>query len=634
MSNYLTDTPGNPYPNHNDALEKIPCQIFANSHQASIYVVQAIIDNIKSCVKSQGYCRLALPTGNTPIETYVLLVQAHKAGKISFQNTEIFLLDEYYPLATEDPCSFHSFIKQHLIQHIDLPAGNFHFLNGNTVRTEINNHTANYEAKIREKGGIDLMILGIGQNGHIGFNEPGTHINSVTRKVVLSPQTRVVNSPPFGQRSVPYTALSIGLQSILQSKKILLMAWGEQKAQVIQQTLEARVCQEIPASILQLHPNTTFVLDMSSAAKLSRFVAPWQGGACNWDLKMSKKAVISLALQLNKPILNLTERDYLDNGLRDLLLTKNGAYQANLEVFYALRDSITGWPGGKPSPLPNHPEREYPYPKRVLIFSPHPDDDIISMGGTMMRLQDQQHEVHVAYQTSGNIAVTDEFVERFLNFAKELPAIFNLDNSNLTHSITKLDSKNLLSIKALIRRCEALATCKYVGIPKERVYFQNLPFYETGKIAKNPIGKSDIQATIELIEQIRPHQIYCAGDFSDPHGTHKTCADLIRQAIETLRQQQKSWLNDTWIWLYRGAWQEWDIAEIDMAIPMSPDQVRKKRHGIFIHQSQKDIIPFQGDDQREFWQRAEERNQNTANLYSLLGLTHYRAMETFKKWEF
>lgn len=622
----------NPYPNNNDALEKIPCHIFTNSHQASSYVVQVIIETIHNCLQSQGYCRLALPTGNTPIETYTLLVQSYNEGKVSFKNTEIFLLDEYYPIEPEDECSFHYFINYHLIRHIDLPKENFHFLQGNIAREQINNHTANYEANIRAKGGIDLMILGIGQNGHIGFNEPGTHINSVTRKVVLSPQTRVVNAPPFAQRSVPYTAMSIGLQTILHSKKILLMAWGEHKAPVIQQTLEGSVCQEIPASILQLHHNTTFVLDALSSAKLSRFIAPWQGGRCDWDLKMSKKAVISLALQLNKPILNLTEKDYLDHGLRDLLLVKKGAYQANLEVFYALRDSITGWPGGKPSPLPNHPEREHPYPKRILIFSPHPDDDIISMGGTMMRLQDQGHEVHVAYQTSGNIAVKDEFVERFLNFARELPQIFQRSNfpEEITN-ISQLNRQDILALKALIRRCEAIATCKYVGIPMQQVHFQNLPFYETGEIAKKPIGADDLQATISLIEQIQPHQIYCAGDFSDPHGTHKICTNLILQALQSLVDKDQNWLTNTWVWLYRGAWQEWDISEIDMAIPMSPDQVRKKRHGIFMHQSQKDIIPFQGDDQREFWQRTEERNYNTANLYSSLGLTHYRAIEAFKR---
>lgn len=628
-----TNNPPIPLPNHNDALEKIPCHIFANTHQGSAYIVEVIIDTIQSAVKTQGYCRLALPTGNSPIETYALLVQAFQAGRVSFRNTEIFLLDEYYPLSPKDECSFHSFIKHHLIQHIDLPEENFHFLNGEVLPEQVNSHTANYEASIRAMGGIDLMLLGIGQNGHIGFNEPGTHINSVTRKVVLSPQTRVVNAPPFGNRSVPHTALSIGLQTILQSKKILLMAWGKAKAPIVQQTLEGNVCQEIPASILQLHPNTNFVLDQQSSEKLARFAKPWQGGSCNWDLKMLKKAVISLALQLNKPILNLTEKDYLNHGLRDLLLTKNGAYQANLEVFYALRDSITGWPGGKPSPLPNHPEREYPYPKRVLIFSPHPDDDIISMGGTMMRLQDQGHEVYVAYQTSGNIAVKDEFVERFLDFARDLPHIFALENQQLTQAIQQRNPQDLLEIKALIRRCEALATCKYVGIPRERVHFQNLPFYETGKIEKNPISEADILSTIELLQQIRPHQIYCAGDFSDPHGTHKTCAEIIYQAIKTLQQKQATWLEDCWIWLYRGAWQEWELDEIDMAIPMSPDQVRQKRHGIFMHQSQKDIIPFQGDDQREFWQRAEERNSNTANLYSALGLTHYRAIEAFKRWK-
>jgi glucosamine-6-phosphate deaminase len=362
---------------------------------------------------------------------------------------------------------------------------------------------------------------------------------------------------------------------------------------------------------------------------------------------MIKRAVINLALKLNKPVLSLTNYDYNDNGLNDLLTEKGDAYEINLQVYYLLRDSITGWPGGKPTETRLlHPERNNPFPKKSLIFSPHPDDDIISMGGTFMRLHDQGHEVHVAYQTSGNIAVTDEFVTRFLDFAVGLDTMFEMDHSKSKQLLTdatsflaqkkstEKDTEDIRAIKGLIRRCEAKATCKYVGLTDDQIHFQNLPFYETGTIEKNPMGEADIVQTMELLQKLQPQQIFCAGDFADPHGTHKVCFDVVIEALQRLKAEGHDWLNDCWLWLYKGAWQEWDITEIEMAIPMSPDQVVKKRHGIFIHQSQKDSVPFQGNDDREFWQRAEERNGNTARLYAQLGMTQYAAMEAFVRWHY
>ena len=344
--------------------------------------------------------------------------------------------------------------------------------------------------------------------------------------------------------------------------------------------------------------------------------------------------------------MSLTDKDYNDHGLSDLLAVKGDAYEINLEVFYMLRDSITGWPGGKNQPLPNAPERMEPYPKRCLIFSPHPDDDIISMGGTFMRLHDQGHEVHVGYQTSGNIAVTDEFVTRFIDFAVGFESMFGIDNKRSTEILTNaknylkgkkssgIDSPEIRNIKGLIRRCEASATCRYVGIPESGIHFLNLPFYETGTIEKKPMTEEDIQITMKLLQKIKPHQVYCAGDLADPHGTHKVCLDVVFESMKRLKKAGEPWVKDCWVWLYKGAWQEWDVSEIEMAIPMSPDQVLKKRFGIFIHQSQKDMVPFQGSDSREFWQRAEDRNANTANLYAQLGLTKYAAMEAFKRWHF
>jgi glucosamine-6-phosphate deaminase len=415
----------------------------------------------------------------------------------------------------------------------------------------------------------------------------------------------------------------------------------------VQQSVEDHVTEQIPASLLQQHNDCSFVLDEMAAAELTRFKSPWLTGDIEWTPKMTRKAVVNMALKAGKPVLSLTNVDYRDHGLGDLLVERGDAYEINLEVYYMLRDSITGWPGGKPDvALPNHPERSTPYPKRVIIFSPHPDDDIISMGGTFQRLHDQGHDVHVAYQTSGNIAVTDEFVTRFMDFAVGFEDMFGMDSKKSGEILkqarqylkqkksNEIDTAEIRAIKGLIRRCEAKATCRYVGIKEDNYHFQNLPFYETGTIEKKPMGEEDVLLTMALLRQIKPQQVFCAGDLADPHGTHKVCLDIVFEALKRIRQEGDAWVNDCWMWLYKGAWQEWDISEIEMAIPMSPDQVLKKRFGIFIHQSQKDMVPFQGNDTREFWQRAEDRNANTANLYAQLGLTKYAAMEAFVRWHY
>jgi len=446
---------------------------------------------------------------------------------------------------------------------------------------------------------------------------------------------------------VPRLAITMGISTILKARRIILMAWGQIKAPVLQKAVEGNVTEQIPASLLQQHNDVTFVTDEMAASELTRFKSPWLTGETAWTPALIRKAVVNMALKLGKPILSLTNNDYNDSGLSDLLVEKGDAYEINLQVFYLLRDSITGWPGGKPNAhLPTHPERSEPFPKRVMIFSPHPDDDIISMGGTFMRLHDQGHDVHVAYQTSGNIAVTDEFVTRFLDFAVGFEVLSGIDSQKSSQILEQatsylktkkpsdIDTAEIRSIKGLIRRCEAKATCRYVGIPDENIHFMNLPFYETGTIEKKPMGEEDVQLTVDLLRKIKPQQIYCAGDLADPHGTHKVCLDVVFESLKRLKAAGDSWLNDCWLWLYKGAWQEWDISEIEMAIPMSPDQVRKKRFGIFIHQSQKDMVPFQGSDSREFWQRAEDRNANTANLYAELGFTKYAAMEAFVRWHY
>lgn len=630
-----------------DSFEKIPVEIFPTPKDGSRYAASEIAKLIRQKQKENKSCVLGLATGSTPISMYKELVRLHKEEGLSFKNVVTFNLDEYYPIARNAFQSYWSFMHRHLFDHIDIDPANIHVPNGELSKEEARQHCLQYEQMIDDAGGIDLQVLGIGNNGHIGFNEPGSSIFSKTHLAILDNSTRVANSREFQNISkVPRLALTMGISTIMKAKNILLMAWGF-KAQIVSRSVEGHVTEQVPASILQQHPNCTFIIDEQAASELTRFKSPWLTGVIEWTPKMIKRAVVNLALKLNKPVLSLTTLDYNENGLGDLLVEKGDVYETNLQVFYLLRDSITGWPGGKPNAdLPTHPERSEPYPKRVIIFSPHPDDDIISMGGTFMRLHDQGHEVHVAYQTSGNIAVTDEFVTRFIDFAVGFQEMFNMDNEKSTKILDdaqsylsskktgQVDTSEIRAIKGLIRRCEAKATCKYVGLPEGRWHFQNLPFYETGTIEKKPMGEEDVKLTMELLRKIKPHQVYCAGDLADPHGTHKVCLDIVFESLRRIKAEGDEWVNDCWMWLYKGAWQEWDIADIEMAIPMSPDQVVKKRYGIFIHQSQKDAVPFQGSDNREFWQRAEDRNSNTANLYAALGLTRYAAMEAFVRWKY
>lgn len=630
-----------------DSLEKIPIKIFADSKAGSAFVANEIADLIKEKEAAGKKTVIGLATGSSPKTLYAELVRMHKEEGLSFKNVITFNLDQYYPMDKDALQSYHYFMRKNLFEQTDIDPNNYHLPDGMIPKDKVKEHCLNYEKQIEEAGGLDLQILGIGVNGHIGFNEPGSGIYTKTRLTTLDNSTRIANAYEFGNMSeVPRMAITMGISTILKSKKIILMAWGQTKAPVIKKSVEEDDTEDIPASLLQNHDDCTFVIDEVCAAELTRFKSPWLTGECDWTDNMMKRAVVNLALKLNKPVLSLTNIDYNDNGLSDLLVEKGDAYEINMQVFYLLRDSITGWPGGKPTQRTNHPERTEPFPKKVIIFSPHPDDDIISMGGTFMRLHDQGHEVHVAYQTSGNIAVTDEFVTRFIDFAVGFESMFDIDETKSKKVLeeateflkikksTEKDTGTIRDIKGLIRRCEAKATCKYVGLTDDQIHFMNLPFYETGTIEKNPMGEADVQLTVDLLNKLQPQQIFCAGDFADPHGTHKVCFDVVIEAVRIIKESKAKWIDDCWLWLYKGAWQEWDITEIEMAIPMSPDQVVKKRHGIFIHQSQKDSVPFQGSDDREFWQRAEERNANTAQLYARLGLTQYAAMEAFVRWHF
>ncbi len=636
-----------------DSFEKIPIKIFPSPREGAEFVARQVANFIREKQRSKEKCVLGLATGSTPKSLYSELVRMHQEEKLSFKNVITFNLDEYYPIDNDALQSYNRFMRTHLFEHIDINPKNVHIPDGQTIKEDIKEHCRHYEKMIKDAGGIDLQILGIGNNGHIGFNEPGSGIYSKTRLITLDNSTRIANAYEFANISqVPRLAITMGISTILKSKKIILMAWGSAKAPVIKKAVEDDDSEQVPASLLQNHDDVTFVVDEAAAAELTRNKSPWLTGDCDWTPKMIKKAVVNMALKLKKPVLSLTNTDYNEYGLSDLLVEKGDAYEINLQVYYMLRDSITGWPAGKDrANIPAHPERSSPFPKKVIIFSPHPDDDIISMGGTFQRLHDQGHDVHVGYQTSGNIAVTDEFVTRFLDFAVGFEEIAGIDTSKSGKILenarkflarkksNQVDTPTIRSIKGLIRRGEAKATCRYVGIQDSNIHFQNLPFYETGTIEKKPMSEKDIKTTIELLRKVKPQQVFCAGDFADPHGTHIVCFNIVLESLRRIRQEAAGsdsyeWINDCWLWLYKGAWQEWNIEEIEMAIPMSPDQVLKKRFGIFIHQSQKDMVPFQGSDSREFWQRAEERNAATANLYADLGLTHYAAMEAFVRWHY
>lgn len=627
-------------------FENIGTVVFENSTTASKAVAKQIADLIKVKQAQKQPCILGLATGSSPKGLYAELVRLHKEEGLSFKNVVSFNLDEYYPMEPDAVNSYVRFMKEQLFNHVDILPENCHVPDGLLPKDKIADYCDAYEAKIKALGGIDLQILGIGGNGHIGFNESGSLQNSKTRLVALDHITRVAASGDFsGLENTPRTAITLGVKKIMEAKRVILMAWGEGKSNIIKASVEGEVTSQIPASYLQEHKNATFILDQPAASKLTRINAPWLVEKIIWTDKLIGKAVLNLALHLKKPILMLTDADYIENGMSDLLADSGPAYDINIKIFNKLQNTITGWPGGKPNADDSkRPERAEPAKKRVLIFSPHPDDDIISMGGTFKRLHEQGHEVHIGYQTSGNIAVADDEALRFASFVCDYNDKFGI-KSDASEAIyeraatflknkksSEIDIPEVRYTKGLIRKGEARATCHFIGIPDEQIHFMELPFYETGAIKKNPIGVGDVKLTVDLIEKIIPHQIFAAGDLADPHGTHRVCLDAIFAAVKELKP--KKFMKDCWLWLYRGAWQEWGIDEIEMAVPMGPDQVLEKRKGIFKHQSQKDGVVFQGSDSREFWQRAEDRNKETADLYDQLGLSHYAAMEAFVRWHY
>jgi glucosamine-6-phosphate deaminase len=619
-------------------FEKIHNVIVKNSLEGSIEVAKEIATLIREKAKQNKACVLGLATGSSPIKVYDELIRMHKEEGLSFANVITFNLDEYYPMQKDDIQSYYYFMHQHLFDHVDIKPENVHIPSGTVEHDEIRGFCNDYERKIAEAGGLDFQLLGIGRTGHIGFNEPGSHYNSGTRDITLDHITRVDAAPAFrGLENVPRKAITMGIGTIKKAKRIVLLAWGQNKSEVVKETIEGTITSDVPATYLQEHDNTTFVLDPEAASNLTRIDTPWLVGGFTWDENLMHKAIIWLSLKLKKPVLQLTDKDYNDWGMSELLsLEHESSYELNIKTFNKLQHTITGWPGGKPNADDtNRPERANPEKKRVLVFSPHPDDDVISMGGTLDRLISQNHEVYVAYQTSGNIAVSDDDALKFAEIAYNISNdnVFNAIIENIANkSVGDFDSAQVQNIKGAIRRSESLSAMRYLGLDDKNVHFLDLPFYQTGIIKKNPLGEADVNIMKSIIEDIKPHQIYAAGDLADPHGTQRLCLDALFLALEALKQ--KPFMKDCWVWLYRGAWHEFDTHEIDMVVPMSPVQVLKKRKAIFYHQTQKDGVMFQGEDLREFWVRAEDRNKESAQKYRDLGMASYAAMETFKKYEF
>ncbi|MDA0672005.1 MAG: glucosamine-6-phosphate deaminase [Bacteroidetes bacterium] len=631
-------------PSGKSAFEKTPVSIFETAATGSLYVAHEIASLIRKRNEQGQPTVLGLATGSTPIQVYAELVRLHKEVDVSFEHVITFNLDEYYPMKPESVQSYVHFMNEMLFDHVNIKPENIHIPDGTLQLSELQEHCDHYEQLIVEAGGIDIQILGIGRTGHIGFNEPGSTKESTTRLIALDKITMLDAASAFnGYEHVPRRAITMGVSTILHARRIFLMAWGEGKAPIMKTIVEGDPTTQYPGTFVQHHSNCEVILDKSASAELTRIKTPWQTGIVEWTPYLIKRAVLWLSQTVNKPILKLTEEDYRQHGMNDILLEIETAYNINIQVFNEIQHTITGWPGGKPNADDTHrPERQTPYPKRSLVFSPHPDNDVISMGGTLLRLVEHGHEVHIAYQTSGNLGVNDDDVMRWLDTMSDFQDAFKV-NTDTSNSMMKevrefLASKKagepdipvVREIKTLLRQGESRAACRYIGISLDQVHFLQMPFYETGEKRKKPISKEDVDRIKTTLNKVKPHQVFAAGDLSDPHGTHQLCLQAIKQAIQELHDEE--WMKDCYFWLYRGAWQEWSIEDIDMAVPLSPDETDQKRRAIFKHQSQKDRPMFPGTDSREFWQRAEERNKRTAEIYNQIGLAEYEAIEGFVRW--
>ncbi len=628
--------------------EKIQTEIFPKTEQGASFVVDKIAAEILQRQQQGRPYVMALGTGTSLTPIYQELINRHESGRLSLKNVVVFNAYEYFPLAKETQQSTINQLRHRLLDHVDILPENIHTLDGSIPQDQVQQHCRQYEQQIREAGGIDTILLGIGRMGNIATNVPGSGLNTTSRLILLDPTSREEMANSFSAaEQVPPCSITMGIATIISSRQIFLTAWGEEKADIIQQTVEEGITDALPASFLQTHNNVQVVVDLAAAGKLTRIVHPWLVTSCQWTDKLIRAALVWLCQKVEKPILKLTNKDYNENGLSELLALYGSAYNANIKIFNDLQHTITGWPGGKPNADDTYrPERAKPFPKRVIVFSPHPDDDVISMGGTIQRLVSQGHEVHIAYETSGNIAVGDEEVTRFMHFINGFNQIFgNSEDQVIVDKYKEIksfilnkkegdfDTRDILNIKGLIRRGEARTACTYNHIPLNRVHFLDLPFYESGKIDKLPMSEADVEIVRRLISTVQPHQIYVAGDLADPHGTHRKCTDAVLAAIDEEKRAGAAWLDDCRIWMYRGAWAEWEIENIEMCVPMSPEELRAKRYSILKHQSQMESAPFLGNDERLFWQRAEDRNRATAQLYDSLGLACYEAMEAFVEYK-
>ena len=629
-------------------LEKIHTDIFTSMNEGAKYVADGIEAGIKAAQHEGKFYVMALGTGSSLNAVYNKLVRRYKEKALSFRNVVVFNAYEYYPLQKESSSRTINQLKERFLNHVDIEEQNIFTLDGFAAQDAVQDCCRLYEQRIKTFGGLDVALIGIGRSGNIAANEPGSGIQSATRLILIGNTSREeMEASEKTKESIPPCSLTMGIATLLSAKAIYLTAWGEEKADIMQKVIENSITDTLPASFLQTHPNVQVVLDLGAAARLTRIEHPWLVTSCQWTDKLVRSALVWLCQKINKPILKLTNKDYNENGLSELLALYGSAYNANIKIFNDLQHTITGWPGGKPNADDTYrPERANPFPKKVIVFSPHPDDDVISMGGTIRRLVQQKHDVHVAYETSGNIAVGDEEVTRFMHFINGFNQLFadskdsvisnkykEIKNFFANKKESDFDTRDILTIKGLIRRGEARTACTYNDIPLDHVHFLDLPFYESGKIEKLPMTEKDVEVVRTLLQKVKPHQIYVAGDLADPHGTHKKCTDAVLAAIDEEKKAGAEWLKDCRIWMYRGAWAEWDIENIEMCVPLSPEELRAKRNSILKHQSQMESAPFLGNDERLFWQRAEDRNRATASLYDKFGLACYEAMEAFVEYK-
>lgn len=627
--------------------EKLFTDIYPNVEEGAKLIANSVEAEIKRAKEAGKKCVLALGTGLSLNPVYEELIRRHKECGLSFENVVVFNAYEYFPLNADSEHSAISQLRHRFLDHVDVKAENIHTPDGSIAQDDVFEHCRAYEQLIAAEGGIDIALLGIGRMGNIAANEPGSSITSSSRIILIDQTSRDEMTNSFGtQEQVPPCSITMGIHTLLSAHKLFLTAWGEEKSEIVQKIVEGAITDAVPASFVQTHNDAKFVIDLAAAAKLTRIVHPWLVTTCEWNDKTIRAAVVWLCQLKHKPILKLTNKDYNENGLSDLLARFGSAYNCNIKIFNDLQHTITGWPGGKPNADDTYrPERAVPAIKRVVVFSPHPDDDVISMGGTIRRLVQQGHDVHVAYETSGNIAVGDEEVTRFMHFVNGYNQIFCDNKDEVIKKMyadikaflaqkkpSDIDTPEVRQIKGLIRRGEARTACTYNGIPLDHVHFLDLPFYESGKIEKLPMTEKDVEIVRALLQEVKPHQIYVAGDLADPHGTHRKCTDAVLAAIELEKEAGAEWLNDCRIWMYRGAWAEWEIENIEMCVPMSPEELRGKRNCILKHSSQMESAPFLGNDERLFWQRAEDRNHATAELYHSLGLACYEAMEAFVRY--